>query len=120
VKATKHPPTSSNKVLVCGWRYGQVGNFQLSSPVASLGSSSTNTILRFARVKDMSLAMSFRRMLPSMRQDYIRRHRMTRRITNVVLVVILSALAGYFITVQPKQAYSGPEKNSGAVKGDAR
>jgi hypothetical protein len=55
-----------------------------------------------------------------MRHDYIRRHRIMRRITNVALVLILSALAGYFITVQPKQAYSGPEKNSGAVKGDAR
>ena len=49
-----------------------------------------------------------------MRHDYIRRHRITRRITNVVLVVILSVLAGYFITVQPKKAFSPPEKNSGA------
>ena len=68
----------------------------------------------------MSSTMSFRKILPSMRHDYIRRHRIMRRITNVALVLILSALAGYFITVQPKQAYSGPEKNSGAVKGDAR
>jgi hypothetical protein len=55
-----------------------------------------------------------------MRHDYIRRHRIMRRITNVALVVILSALAGYFITVQPKKAYSGPKKDSGAVKSDAR
>ena len=61
-----------------------------------------------------------RKMLPSMRHDYIRRHRVMRRITNVALVIILSALAGYFITVQPKKAYSGPEKNSGAVQSDGR
>jgi succinate dehydrogenase hydrophobic anchor subunit len=58
-------------------------------------------------------------MFPSMRHDYIRRHRIMRRITNVVLVVILSVLAGYFITVQPKKAFS-PQKNSGAAQADRR
>jgi succinate dehydrogenase hydrophobic anchor subunit len=55
-----------------------------------------------------------------MRHDYIRRHRIMRRITNVVLVVILAVLAGYFITAQPKKAFSPPEKNSGAVQADRR
>ena len=68
----------------------------------------------------MSSALSFRKMISSMRHDYIRRHRITRRITNVALVVILSVLAGYFITVQPKKAFSPPEKNSGAQKSENR
>jgi hypothetical protein len=59
-------------------------------------------------------------MLPSNRQDYIQRHRIIRRVTNVTLVVILSIVAGYFITVQPKKAFSPPEKNSGAQKSENR
>ena len=68
----------------------------------------------------MSLALSIRRRFPSTRHDYIRRHRLIRRITNVALVVILSVLAGYFITVQPKKAFSPPAKNSGAQKSENR
>ncbi len=98
----------------------QVARFQPSSSVARLGLSSNSDNFEFLCEDDMSFALTIRKMMPSMRHDYIRRHRITRRITNVALVVILSALAGYFITVQPKKAFSPPEKNSAAEKGANR
>jgi predicted dienelactone hydrolase len=51
---------------------------------------------------------SIRKMLPSMRQDYIRRHQASRRITNVTLVLVLSLAAGYMIIRQPEKAFSIP------------
>jgi predicted dienelactone hydrolase len=46
----------------------------------------------------MFLTASSRKIFP---QDYIRRHRITRRVTNVFLVSVLSVAAAYFITRQP-------------------
>jgi predicted dienelactone hydrolase len=57
----------------------------------------------------MASATQIRKLLPSIRQDYIRRHQIMRRVTNATLVVVLSATAGYFITVQPKSAFSLPD-----------
>src|SRR5882672_12262884 len=45
----------------------------------------------------MSLMAHFRRLLPSLPHDYIRRRRAIRRITNVVLIAALSLTAAYFI-----------------------
>ena len=94
---------------------------QPSSPVARL-ESSFELIQSCVFLCDdaMSFVSSIRKMIPSTRHDYIRRRRITRRITTVVLVVVLSVLAGYFITVQPKKAFSPPERNSGAAQADRR
>jgi predicted dienelactone hydrolase len=54
----------------------------------------------------MSFATASRKMLPSLHHDYIRRHRTMRRLTNVVLVAILSAAAAYLITRQPDGGFS--------------
>jgi predicted dienelactone hydrolase len=56
----------------------------------------------------MSLAAYSRKVLPSSHQDYIRRRRISRRLTNVALVITLSAAAGYFITRQPEEPFSVP------------
>jgi predicted dienelactone hydrolase len=61
------------------------------------------------RAKHMASATPIRKLLPSIRQDYIRRHQIMRRVTNATLVVVLSGTAGYFITVQPKSAFSLPD-----------
>src|SRR5271170_665688 len=45
-------------------------------------------------------------MLPMQHHDYIRRHRMMRRWTNVCLVAILSVAAAYLITRQPNAPFS--------------
>jgi predicted dienelactone hydrolase len=46
-----------------------------------------------------------RKILPSLHHDYIRRHRTIRRVTNVVLVTILSIAAAYLITLQPRKPF---------------
>jgi predicted dienelactone hydrolase len=56
----------------------------------------------------MSLTAYSRKVLPSSHQDYIKRRRISRRLTNVSLVIILSAAAGYFITRQPDTPFSVP------------
>jgi len=66
----------------------------------------------------MSFLATSRKMLPTLRHDYIRRQRTMRRLTNVCLVAILSVVAAYVITRQPDVPFSvrrggQPAKSSG-------
>jgi predicted dienelactone hydrolase len=54
-----------------------------------------------------------------LRHDYIQRHRRTRRITNISLVVILSAVAAYFITRQPEAPFLTPRAGQQTAAGSS-
>jgi predicted dienelactone hydrolase len=47
-----------------------------------------------------------RRIFPSMPRDYIRRRRLTRRISDVIVILVLSVIAAYIITRQPSSGFS--------------
>jgi predicted dienelactone hydrolase len=49
------------------------------------------------------------RTFPSMPRDYIRRRRLTRRISNIIMIPLLSIAVAYVITRQPSGGFSAPK-----------
>jgi predicted dienelactone hydrolase len=50
------------------------------------------------RPDTMSFLSSFRRLLPQLPRDYVHRRRAVRRLTNIVLIALVSVATAYFIT----------------------
>jgi len=50
-----------------------------------------------------------RHIFPAMPRDYIRRRRMTRRISNLIVIPLLSIVAAYVITRQPSSGFLAPQ-----------
>jgi predicted dienelactone hydrolase len=62
-----------------------------------------------AHHSEMSSTPHKHRTFPSMPRDYIRRRRLTRRLSNLIFIPLLSIVAAYVITRQPSGGFSAPK-----------
>jgi predicted dienelactone hydrolase len=84
---------------------------ELSSKLLlNLGFTHSSSRDRFRRQRSMSSSSRHHeRAFPSMPRDYIRRRRLTRRISNIVVIPLLSIAAAYIITRQPSGGFIAPK-----------
>jgi len=74
-----------------------------------LGFTQNTSGSRSHRRHEMSTASRDRHLFPAMPRDYIRRRRVTRRISNIIVIPLLSVVAAYVITRQPSTGFLAPQ-----------
>jgi len=64
------------------------------------------------RRHEMPTGAHNRHLFPAMPRDYLRRRRMTRRLSNLIVIPLLSIVAAYVITRQPSGGFLAPQAGS--------